>query len=83
MSMAVTPVSFAIETISRLVEVPIVVAMPPMITAKFIGISIFDGEPPARIASPITTGIRITTTGVSLMNMLRPIATASSANSAT
>ncbi len=59
-----------------------VVAIPPMITAKFIGISIFDVEPPARSARPITTGIRMTTTGVSLMTMLRPIATASSASMA-
>jgi len=59
-----------------------VVAMPPMITAKFIGISIRDGDRSARMARPITTGISTTTTGVSLMKALRPIALASSASNA-
>ena len=59
-----------------------VVAMPPMITAKFIGISIRDAECPARIARPITTGISTTTTGVSLTKALSSIALASTASSA-
>ena len=83
MSMGGTPWSLASDTISRLVEVPIVVAMPPMITAKFIGMSIRAGAWPARMASPITTGISTTTTGVSLMKALRIIALASSTSRAT
>jgi len=76
MSMCGAPKSRASDTMSRLVEVPIVVAMPPMITAKFIGISRRDGEPPARSARPITTGISTTTTGVSFTKALNVIATA-------
>ena len=83
MSIGSTPWSRASETISRLVDVPMVVAMPPTITAKFMGISMRDGERPARIASPITTGMSTTTTGVSLMNALRIMALDSSASSAT
>ena len=83
MSMCRTPWSRASDTISRLVEVPIVVAMPPMITAKFMGISMREAELPARIARPITTGISTTTTGVSLMKALSSIAVTSSASSAT
>ena len=60
-----------------------VVTMPPTSTAWFIGISIFEGDPLARIARPITTGIMTTTTGVSLMKALRNMAIARIARSAT
>ena len=47
----------AIEVTRRFVDVPMVVAMPPISTAKFIGISMRAAEPPVWRASAISTGI--------------------------
>ena len=63
----------AIDTTSRFVDVPIVVAMPPIRTAKFIGISRRRDESPVSRASATSTGISSTTIGVSLMKPLTSI----------
>ena len=64
------PMSAATLTTSRLVDVPMVVAMPPMMLAKPIGISVPDGETPERIETPINMGSINTTMGVLLMKAL-------------
>ena len=68
---AVMPMSAATFTTSRLVDVPIVVAMPPRMLAKPIGISVPEGETPVRTATPMRIGSIRTTMGVLLMKALR------------
>ena len=66
------PSSPAMETTSRLVDVPIVVAMPPISTALLTGISVRDAGMPPRPASVTRIGSSSTSTGVSLTSMLSP-----------
>ena len=79
---ACAPRLAARATTIRLVEVPSVVDMPPISTAKFIGINIRAGERPARVSAAISSGISSTTTGVSFITPLTPAATSSTARSA-
>ena len=74
------PMSPAIDTTSRLVDVPIVVDMPPISTALLTGISVRDaGMPPLAAIAAMIGSIR-TSTGVSLTIMLRPNASNSVTN---
>ena len=50
------PMSLAIDTTSRLVDVPIVVAMPPISTALLTGISVLDAGIPPLAAIAAMTG---------------------------
>jgi len=68
------PRSSAIETTRRLVEVPIVVAMPPIRIALLTGISVRDAGMPPREAIATRIGSISTSTGVSLTIMLSIIA---------
>ena len=71
------PRSPAIDTTSRLVEVPMVVDIPPISTALLTGISVREaGMPPFAAIAAITGSIR-TSTGVSLTIMLMPKASSS------
>ena len=65
------PISAATLTTSRFVDVPMVVAMPPTMLAKPIGISVPDGDIPVLTATPISMGSINTTIGVLLINALR------------
>ena len=55
---------------SRFRLVPIGVSIPPSCAENVIGISVFEAEVPARIATLIRIGIIITTCGVLFMNAL-------------
>ncbi len=65
------PMSAATLTTSRLVDVPMVVAMPPRMLANPMGISVPVGETPARMPMPTRMGNISTTIGVLLMKALR------------
>ena len=67
-----SPISPAIDTTRRLVDVPIVVDIPPISTALLIGMSVRDAGMPPRAAIAAMIGIISTRTGVSLTIMLRP-----------
>ena len=71
------PRSAAIETTSRFVDVPMVVAMPPIRTAALSGISVFEAAMAPRSARPTKTGSNRTSTGVSLTIIDRIIARSS------
>ncbi len=71
------PMSPAIDTTSRLVDVPIVVAIPPISTALLMGISVREAGMPPCAAIAAMIGIISTSTGVSLTIMLRPNASKS------
>ena len=77
------PMSSATLTTSRLVEVPMVVAIPPRMLAKPIGIRVPDGDSPVRIATPTRIGSISTTIGVLLMKALSTAVTRIVANSET
>jgi hypothetical protein len=62
---------------TRLVEVPIVVSMPPRIVAKESGISRREAATPRRSAHPRTIGAAVATTGVLLT---RPDSSATGGN---
>ena len=68
---ASSPISLAIPTTRRFVEVPIVVAIPPIIVAIPIGISTFEELIFAFSLTAIKAGINITTIGVLLINALK------------
>ncbi len=78
-----TPRSVAIETTNRLVDVPMVVVMPPIRTAKFIGISVLEGADPVWSATLTSRGNSRMTTGVSLSTLLSAMPMTSTASSAT
>src|SRR3546814_4467817 len=59
-----SPALRATPSTRMLVEVPIIVSVPPRIVAYDSGISSFEGVVPARLAREIATGVRIATTGV-------------------
>ena len=65
------PMSAATLTTSRFVDEPMVVAMPPMMLAKPIGINELEGAAPVLTATPISIGSISTTMGVLLINALR------------
>jgi hypothetical protein len=62
------PWLWATPSTTMLVEVPINEQVPPRIVANDSGISIRDGATFTECASRITTGVRMTTIGVLLMN---------------
>jgi hypothetical protein len=62
--------------------VPIGVSMPPNCAENVIGISVFDADVPARIATLIRIGIIMTTCGVLFMNALMSAVEASIPNMA-
>ena len=66
-----SPISFAIPTTKRFVDVPIVVAIPPMIVAIPIGMSTFEELIFAFSLTAISAGISMTTIGVLLINALK------------
>ncbi len=68
--MRLSPMSAATDTTSRFVDVPIVVAAPPIRVATPIGIRIFEGLIRVRIETVISTGSSRTTIGVLLTNAL-------------
>ena len=74
------PRSLAIETTSRLVDVPIVVDMPPIRMAALTGISVCEAGIPPCCASCTRIGNNSTSTGVSLTTMLIAAASASVTN---
>jgi hypothetical protein len=82
MAMSATPRSRVIPTTSRLVEVPMVVDMPPMIVARPIGSMNPDAGSCVRRAMPTRIGIMSTTIGVSLTNALMTNTATSMSNSA-
>ena len=70
------PWSWAIATTSRLVDVPMVVAIPPTRVASPMGIRMADGANLLRTATPTSMGRSMTTMGVLLRNALStPLAT--------
>ena len=69
--MASSPISLAIPTTSKFVDVPMVVAMPPMIVAIPIGIRTLEELIFAFSLTAISAGINITTIGVLLINALK------------
>ncbi len=75
------PRSAATATTSRLVEVPIVVPLPPMRVASPIGIKEVEADPPVRNATLTRTGSSITTIGVLFMKALNtPVKTSVASN---
>ena len=62
------PCCWATPSTTMLVEVPISEQVPPRIVANDSGISMRDGATVTACASWITTGVRMTTIGVLLMN---------------
>ena len=78
--MGPTPRSAASETTSRLVDVPMVVDMPPIRIAQFTGMRVCAAGTPARVASRSRIGSVSTSTGVSLTNMLSAMQTSSENN---
>ena len=76
------PMSAATETTSRLVEVPIVVLMPPTMVASPIGSSTPEVGVPLRTDAPISMGSISTTIGVLFMNALSTAPTSNVASSA-
>jgi hypothetical protein len=64
------PISEATEITSKLVEVPIVVHVPPKRLAKPMGIKSEDADLPVRIDTEIKMGRKRTTTGTLLMKAL-------------
>ena len=81
MPISFSPISAATDTTSRLVEVPIVVPIPPNSVARPIGISTLEGERPVRIATLTRIGSSRTTIGVLLTKALRTAASTSVSNS--
>lgn len=75
--------SEATETTSKLVEVPMVVHMPPTSVAKPIGINTPEGERLVRNETLTNTGSSSTTTGVLFINALNtaPITSVSNKDS--
>ena len=71
------PRSVAIDRTSRLVDVPMLVIMPPARIAKFTGINVRDAECPVRSARLRSIGSISTSTGVSLTKALATPATTS------
>ena len=59
---------------SKLVDEPISVVMPPRIVMNDSGIIALAGAKPRCAASTVSTGMKMTTTGVLLRIALRPIA---------
>ena len=67
-------------TTSRLVEVPMVVAMPPISVARPTGISTRDGGRRLRKAEATSTGNSITTIGVLFKKALKTAASSKVSN---
>ena len=71
------PMSVAIPTTRRLVDVPMVVAIPPINTALLTGINVCEAGIPPRAARDTRMGSNNTMTGVSFTIMLRNMASTS------